>query len=207
MTITHVYFDVGGVLGTSAWDTAQRAGAVDLFELDPAEFDRRHDEAVTLFEAGRLTLDEYLDLTVFYEVRPYSRDEFKSFMRAQSAPFPETIALARELAESRQVRLMTINNESSELNVHRLWRFGLIEIFSTFFSSCWLGVAKPSRRIYESALDMAQADPTRSLFIDDREQNLPPARALGMHTVRYVSPAQLARDLAAHGVLSLPQRD
>ena len=207
VTITHIFFDVGGVLGTSGWNTAQRAAAVDRFELDAAEFDRRHDEAVTSFEEGRITLDAYLDRTVFYESRNYTREEFKSFMLAQSAPFVETIAIARELADSKHYRLMTINNESSELNVHRLRLFGLVDIFSTFFSSCWLGVTKPAKRIYELALTLTQANPAHSLFIDDREQNLPPARALGMHTVRYVSPAQLVRDLAAHGVLSPHKRD
>lgn len=31
---------------------------------------------------------------------------------------------------------MTINNESAELNAHRLQHFGLTDIFATFFSSC-----------------------------------------------------------------------
>ena len=41
-------------------------------------------------------------------------------MLAQSAPFPDTIDLARALARSGRYRLMTINNESAELNQHRL---------------------------------------------------------------------------------------
>jgi putative hydrolase of the HAD superfamily len=200
MTISHIFFDVGGVLGTGGWDTEQRAAAVDRFELDSADFGQRHQEAVGMFEEGRMTLDEYLDVTVFHASRPFTREEFKAFMRSQSDPFLETIAIARELADAKCYRLMTINNESAELNVHRLRRFRLIEIFATFFSSCWLGVTKPSRRIYELALTMSQANPERSVFIDDREQNLPPASALGMHTVKYVSSAQLATDLAALGI-------
>jgi putative hydrolase of the HAD superfamily len=200
MTITHIFFDVGGVLGTGGWDTEQRAAAVDRFELDSADFGQRHQEAVGMFEEGRMTLDEYLDVTVFHASRPFTREEFKAFMRSQSDPFLETIAIARELADAKRYRLMTINNESAELNVHRLRRFRLIEIFATFFSSCWLGVAKPSRRIYELALTMSQANPERSVFIDDREQNLSPARALGMHTVKYVSSDQLTADLAALGI-------
>lgn len=205
MTITHIFFDVGGVLGTGGWDTEQRAAAVDRFKLDAADLSQRHQEAVGMFEEGRMTLDEYLDVTVFHASRPFTRDEFKAFMRSQSDPFLESIAVARELAEARRYRLMTINNESAELNVHRLRQFGLIEIFTTFFSSCWLGVTKPSRRIYQLALTMSQANPERSVFIDDREQNLPPAIALGMQTIRYVSPGQLVTDLAALGVGSAGQ--
>jgi putative hydrolase of the HAD superfamily len=121
-------------------------------------------------------------------------------MQAQSAPFPETIDLARALARTGRYRLMTINNESEELNRHRLDRFGLRDIFSAFFSSCWLGVLKPGRRIYQLALAMSQAAPELSVFIDDRERNLEPARDLGMRVIRYTDAPQLRADLAALGV-------
>ena len=200
MTITHIFFDVGGVLGTGGWDTDQRALACQRFGLDPADFAERHQEAVGRFEEGRMTLDEYLDVTVFDMPRSFTRQEFKAFMLAQSEPFDETIAVARALANARQYRLMTINNESAALNVHRLRHFGLGDIFTAFFSSCWLGVAKPARRIYEVALSIAQANPEHSVFIDDREQNLPPARALGMRTLRYAGAQRLVADLAALGI-------
>jgi putative hydrolase of the HAD superfamily len=50
------------------------------------------------------------------------------------------------------------------------------------------------------ALAMSQADPAASVFIDDRERNLEPAGALGMHTIRYTDAAHLEQDLAALGV-------
>jgi len=198
--ITHLFFDVGGVLGSSGWGAAPRALAVERFHLDGADFDRRHREVVGQWEEGRLTLDEYLDCTVFDVPRPFAREEFKTFMLAQSAPHADTIAVARALAATGRYRLMTINNESAELNAHRLRHFGLAPAFTAFFSSCWLGVAKPSRRIYELALAMAQAEPGASVLIDDREQNLPPARALGMHAIGFTSAHALRRDLAALGV-------
>ena len=95
---------------------------------------------------------------------------------------------------------MTLNNESEELNAYRLRLFGLAPIFTAFFSSCWLGATKPARRIYELALRMAQTEPAQSVFIDDREQNLAPARALGMRVLRFTAPDRLRRDLAGLGV-------
>jgi 2-haloacid dehalogenase len=47
---------------------------------------------------------------------------------------------------------------------------------------------------------MAQAEPSRSVFIDDREQNLAPARALGMHALRFTTADALQHELAALGV-------
>ncbi len=198
--ITHLFFDVGGVLGSSGWGAEARARAVERFDLDGADFDRRHREVVGRWEEGRLTLDEYLDCTVFDVARPFTKEAFAAFMRDQSRPHPDSIALARALAATGRYRLMTLNNESAELNAHRLRLFGLGPIFAAFFSSCWLGVAKPSRRIFELALALSQAEPSGAVFVDDREQNLAPARALGIHALRFTTVDALRRDLAGLGV-------
>jgi putative hydrolase of the HAD superfamily len=200
VTITHIFFDIGGVLGTNGWDREQRVAAVRQFGLDPDELEDRHGESIAMLEQGRMTLDEYLRCTIFYRPRRFELKEFKAFMLAQSAPYLETIEVARGLARTGRYRLMTINNESAELNQHRLEVFGLGDIFGTFFSSCCVGVLKPARRIYEVALAMSQAEPEDSVFIDDRERNLEPARALGMRTIRFTDVAQLRQELAALGV-------
>ena len=198
--ITHLFFDVGGVLGSNAWGSEARDHAVRRFGLDVQDFDRRHREVVGQWEEGRLSLDEYLDCTVFDVPRPFTRDAFRAFMLEQSQPYPETIAIAAALAAGGRYRLATVNNESAELNAHRLRSFGLAPIFSAFFSSCWLGVAKPARRIYELALAISQAEPAQAVLIDDRLQNLAPARALGMHGLPFTTADALRRDLAALGV-------
>src|SRR6185312_2483197 len=104
-------------------------------------------ELVGALESGEISLDEYLDVTVFCETRSFSREEFKGFMFAQSVAWPESIAVVRSLARTRRARLATLNNESEELNVHRIELFGLCGLFPVFFSSCWLGVRKPTRAI------------------------------------------------------------
>lgn len=197
---THVFFDIGGVLGTNGWDREQRASAAERFGLD-GEFDQRHHEVVGDWETGRLSLDEYLDVTVFYEPRGFTRDEFVDFMRAQSEPWTDTIAIARRLARPGGPVLMTLNNESVDLNVWRIESFGLRDLFTAFVSSCWVGAHKPSRLIYERALGIAGAAPGETLFVDDRAQNLAPARALGMDTVRFTDCAALERELRERGLL------
>lgn len=197
---THVFFDIGGVLGTNGWDSEQRAEAARLYDLG-SEFEPRHREIVGDWELGRISADEYLDIAVFYEPRPFSRADFLACMREQSRPDAESIALARRLAGAGEVRLFTLNNESAELNQYRIEKFGLQDIFDAFLSSCWLGVRKPTQRIYTVALAIAQAPPEQSLFIDDRPQNLAPAAARGMHTILYQDPEQLAAALQRSGLL------
>ena len=201
MSLTHVFFDIGGVLGTNGWDHEQRTRALEKFGVEDEDFEHRHQQVVSEFETGAMSLEEYLDVTVFYTPRMFSREDFELYMLSLSEPNPYSIAVAKHLAATGRVRLMTMNNESAVLNVYRIEHFGLKEIFPTFLSSCWLGVRKPSRTFFERGLGIAQAEASASLLIDDRDQNLAPAAALGMHTLRYENPESLARELARYGVL------
>ncbi|HEY4306161.1 MAG TPA: HAD family phosphatase [Gemmatimonadaceae bacterium] len=200
-TIDLVLFDIGGVLGSNGWDREQRAAAVDRFRLDAEDFQYRHEETVGAFESGDITLDEYLDVTVFCSPRDFTEKEFKEFMFAQSEPWLDSIGVARDLSYAGHARLGTLNNESEALNVHRIETFGLAPFFSVFFSSCWLGVRKPTQQIYTRALAMAQVPAERTLFIDDRVQNLRPAAMLGMQTIQFQSAWQLRDELETLGLL------
>ena len=201
MSLTHVFFDIGGVLGTNGWDHEQRTRALEKFGVEDEDFEHRHQQVVSEFENGAMSLEEYLDVTVFYAPRMFSREDFELYMLSLSEPNPYSIQVAKHLAATGRVRLMTMNNESAVLNVYRIDHFGLREIFPTFLSSCWLGVRKPQRAFFERGLGIAQADPKSSLLIDDRDQNLAPAAALGMRTIRFTDAESLAQHLAGYGVL------
>jgi putative hydrolase of the HAD superfamily len=193
--ISHIFFDIGGVLGSNGWDREQRQCAVEHFGLDADDFQWRHEEVVGEWEEGRISLNEYLDVAVFYTGRQFSREQFRQFMCAQSVPFEHTIRLARELSKDSRYTLMTLNNESEDLNIYRIEHFGISQIFEAFISSCWLGVRKPIRRFYQRALGIAHAKPETSLFIDDRQQNLIPASSLGMNVMLFKTADQLRSDL------------
>jgi putative hydrolase of the HAD superfamily len=202
--IRHIFFDIGGVLGSNGWDKEQRQRAVEHFELNADDFHWRHEEVMGEWEEGKITLDEYLDVAVFYTDRPFSRDEFVAFMYSQSVPNEATIGIARALSADSRYTLMTLNNESEELNIHRIEAFGISQIFEAFISSCWLGVRKPIRKFYHRALGIAHAEPASSLFIDDRQQNLTPASSLGMNVILFRSPSQLRSDLERFLDLKIP---
>ena len=203
-TIRHVFFDIGGVLGSNGWDREQRDRAVERFKLDAEDFQCRHEEVVSEWEEGRITIDEYLYITVFYAPRNFSREEFIDFMYSQSVPDEGVVSIARALTGHARYTLMTLNNEADELNRYRIEKFGISEIFEAFLSSCWLGVRKPTRKFYERGLGIAQARPASSLFIDDRQQNITTASALGMNVVLFRSAAQLRSDLERLLDLELP---
>lgn len=201
MSITGVFFDVGGVLLSNGWDRTCRRQVVDRFDLDWEEFRDRHDFVAEPFETGRMTLDEYLHRTVFYRPRSFGPEEFAAAMKAASIEIPGSLDVVGELAET-GVFLATLNNESRELNEYRIDTFGLRSLFSAFFSSCYLGMKKPDDPIYRLALDLSQRRPDEVLFVDDRALNLECAADVGLRTVAFRSPEQLRRDLVDHGLLS-----
>lgn len=195
-----IFFDVGGVCLTNGWDTSARRSAALHFSLDLEEFEERHQTRVDALERDEQSLDGYLDHVVFHRHRSFSREGFTRFMQAQSQPHGSVLSLIRHLASAGSYKLATINNESRELNRYRIDTFRLRDIFSAFFSSCYLGVRKPDARIYEIALDVMQAEPATSLFVDDREENVDGARALGIHAIHVTDLRGLAEQLIHAGV-------
>jgi putative hydrolase of the HAD superfamily len=195
-----IFWDVGGVLLTNAWDHTQRAQALAQFHLDPEEFHARHELLVSPFERGKITLDEYLDRTVFYTQRSFTRDAFRESMFSLSQPFSDVLQFAQSLAESNRYFMGTINNESRELNEYRIQRFGLRNIFRVFVSSCFVGLRKPERDIYRLALEITQMPADRCCFIDDRALNLECAAELGMQAVQMTNLEQLRSDLEKLGI-------
>ena len=196
-----LFFDVGGVLGTNGWDRRSRADACYRFGLEEAEFEDRHEFLAAAFDRGEISLSEYLDRTVFYRERPFSREEFQQFMFDQSRPDPEALELLGELVEAGSCLLATLNNESRELNRHRIEVFGLRRYFSLFLTSCYLGVRKPEPAIYRAALDLTQRAPEECLFVDDREINVGSARMVGIRAVQFRGIGQLRQVLQTEGLL------
>jgi putative hydrolase of the HAD superfamily len=200
--VTAIFSDVGGVILSNGWDRNSRTAATKKFGLEWEEFEDRHDLAFPAFETGRITLDTYLERTVFYRKRSFTREEFIHFIFSQSAEFPESRAVLSNLAATGRYLLATINNEPLEINEWRIRRFNLRRDFKAFFTSCYLGIRKPDEGIYKLALEVTQRSPAECIFIDDRELNLECAKALGMRSILYQNAEQLRQELKANGVIS-----
>ena len=199
--ISTILWDVGGVLLTNAWDRQQRDVVLARFGLDRTDFELRHAEVAESWERDEVSVDEYLRRTVFFQACPFSPSDFVDAVRAESAVLSDTaLRIVRQLAASEEYVLATVNNESRAMNEYRLAKFGLSEIFSAFFTSCYLGVRKPDPRIYQIALDVLQRDPEDVVFVDDRPENVVAAASLGIHAIRYEGSAQLAAELTRLGI-------
>lgn len=185
MKVSALFLDVGGVLLTNGWDRSMRARAAETFKLDYAEMDERHHLTFDTYEEGKLSLDEYLHRVVFYQNRPFSGEEFKAFMFAQSQPYPQMIELVRGIKRSHGVKVAVVSNEGRELTIHRIEKFGLAEFVDFFIVSCFVHFRKPDADIYRIALDIAQAPPERVVYIEDRFMFVEVAQSLGIRGIHH----------------------
>ena len=191
-----ILFDVGGVLLTNGWDHRERAAVVDQFQLDRAEFERRHAEANDAWERDAISATQYLEATVFYEPRSFGKDEFMAAIFAQSKALPDgALGILSELAASHKCMLGVLNNEAREPNEYRFQTFGLRDQVEVAFSSCYMGLRKPGAAIYSRALDILGTPGKRTLFIDDRAENAAAAATAGMQVICFTGADALRSNL------------
>ncbi len=81
--------------------------------------------------------------------------------------------------------------------IHRL---GLADAFDQMVISAEEGLMKPDPAIYRLTLERLGVAPQEAVFVDDREENIAAARALGMHGVLFRSTEQALADLRALGL-------
>lgn len=180
-----VFMDIGGVLLTNGWDHGSRKEAAKIFDLDYEEMDDLHNFIYNVFEIGSISLDEYLDTVIFHQSRNFSKAEFKKFMYEQSTELPKLLSWLKTWKAQTELPVFALNNESRELNDHRIDKFGLHQLFDGFFSSCYLKVRKPDPRIFKKALEMAHVKPKESVYFDDRLMLVNAAKKLGINSIQH----------------------
>ena len=196
---TTIFTDIGGVLLTNGWDREGRKKAAKKFKLDPVETDERHHLTFDTYEAGKITLDEYLKRVVFYEKRDFTVKQFTQFMYELSQPFPEMLALIRGIKVKYGIKIAVVSNEGRELNNYRINTFKLNEFVDFFISSSFVHFRKPDADIFKVALDIAQVPAHQVIYLEDRPLFVQVADGLGIRGILHVDYADTKKQLAAFG--------
>ena len=185
--ITTLFLDIGGVLLTNGWDRNARKNAAETFHIDLEEMEERHHLTYDIYEAGKLSLEDYLNRVVFYEERPFSMEEFRTFMFSRSQPYNEMIDLVHILKAHHHLKTVAVSNEGRELTRYRIQQFDLHEVIDSFVSSCFVHCRKPDMDIYRIALDITQSTPEQVVYIDDRLLFIEVAEGLGIQGIYHTS--------------------
>jgi len=198
--VTALFLDIGGVLLTDGWDHFARKRAAVEFNLDSAEMEIRHHLTFETYEEGKLSLEEYLGQVVFYQDRPFTLAQFRKFMFAQTKPFPNMIDLARRLKEKYRLKIVVVNNEARELNIHRIRKFKLDEFVDSFISSSFVHIRKPDMDIFRLALDIAQTPARQVVYLEDTPLFVQIAESLGIRSILHSDYPTTHTKLASFGL-------
>jgi len=201
-TIKTLFLDMGGVILTNGWGRKSRELAADKFGLDFIDMNERHRMAFDSYETGKMSLRDYLQLTVFYVERPFTPEVFMEYMYQQSQPLPEMLEFVKKLKQLNKLQVVSLNNEGKELNDYRIRTFKLDQLFDAFVSSAFVHLRKPDKDIYKLALDVAYVKPEEALYLDDRLMFVNVARSLGINSIQHVSVEQTKLELAPFGLIT-----
>lgn len=194
MQIQVVFFDLGKVLLNFEWKILLgRAGwnpGTDLGIL----LDRlRSENLMHDYETGRISTKHFLDRLQAFMNFKGTPLEMRRIWDEIFEPMEENIEIMRRIKSRYPVGLISNINESHLNYIETQYEF-IHEIPERVYS-CRAGARKPDSAIYRSAMDRFNVEPGKTLFIDDVEENILGARALGMNTIHYTAGMDLLTEL------------
>lgn len=197
--IKWIFFDVGSTLvdETEAYDHRVR----DIIAGTDITFQEFDDMRIALARQGldgNSATIKHFGLT---KTPWHSEDE---------VPYPDAKSTLAALIQM-GYKLGIIANQKLG-TAERLENWGLRQYFDVIVSSAEIGYAKPDKRIFEKALEIAGCTARESVMVGDRLDNdMIPAKALGMRTVwiknglaQYQS-EELGKDIADVQIASLSE--
>jgi len=93
------------------------------------------------------------------------------------------VELIKEL--KKKYHVVALTNEIREWGAYRIKKFKLRELFEKIIASYDISMAKPDTNIYSYTLDSLGILPEETVFIDNRIENLPSAKELGIKTYHF----------------------
>jgi putative hydrolase of the HAD superfamily len=199
-SVTTIFLDIGGVLLTDGWDRHARKRAAATFALNLAEMEVRHHLIFETYEEGKLTLDEYLKLVVFYQERSFTRAQFRRFLFAQSKAYTDMIGLVQWLKAWYGLKIVVVSNEARELNAYRVRKFKLDGFVDSFITSSFVHLRKPDLDIFRLALDIAQVQAHQVLYIENTPMFVEIAAGMGIRSILHTDYASTCAQLDAFGL-------
>lgn len=203
MSISLVLFDLDGVL--CDYDRSARVAHLAALTGQGAEAVRRAiwDSGLEArADAGLMSGGDYLrDLGVLLGHR-LTLDDWLAARRAATTPKAEVLRLARAVAASRRIAILTNNSRLLTDHLHRVCpEVGELFEDGAILSTASYGATKPAAQAYLRCLDELGAMPGATLFIDDVDSNVAGAIQAGLQAYRFTGTEALARELASRRLI------
>ncbi len=155
-------------------------------------------EFIILFDTGKITPGEFYARAVAkLEARVGYDDFFAAYRDVFSLNQPALDVLKKLTGKC---RLILLSNTDVVRFAFIKSRFPEILIFDDYVLSFEVGFMKPHPEIYQQALRRAGADTKEAVLIDDLEENIRGAEALGLSGILYKRDTDLEKELRALGL-------
>lgn len=113
----------------------------------------------------------------------------------------ETVALLKEIKESKKYKLYALTNWSAETFPWALDNFEFLHWFEGIVVSGVEKSRKPFPEFYKILFDRYQINPAQAIFIDDNIKNVEGALKVGLPTIHFQSAEQTRKELAKSKVI------
>jgi len=200
-----VLFDYGMVLSgppdAAAWSRMRELTGLDEARLHDGYWAFRHD-----YDRGALTGREYWRAVADRVGVVLNAAQIDALLAADldlwTQPNPPMIAWAERLQHA-GVRTAILSNIGDAIAEGVAARLTWLSGFELCIWSHALSLAKPEPAIFLKAAAALHASPDSILFIDDKEENVAAANAVGMQAVRYANHTGFEREMEKRGFASL----
>jgi HAD superfamily hydrolase (TIGR01509 family) len=118
--------------------------------------------------------------------------------RKMLVPIPESMEILRKVR--RRYPLYYLSNVDKATTQYLQEKYHVYELFDGGVLSWQAGMRKPEMEIYQLLIQRFGLTPGKTLYIDDKEPNLVPARWVGFRAILFRSPGDLETEMLAHGV-------
>ncbi|TXE10892.1 HAD family phosphatase [Gelidibacter salicanalis] len=108
-----------------------------------------------------------------------------------------TVAILKKLIDNKDYKVVALTNWSHETFPIALERFEFLHWFEGIIVSGEEKTRKPFKDIYELTLSRFDIEANRAVFIDDNLRNIIAAKDMGINTILFKDPENLAADLKA----------
>lgn len=198
--VAAVLFDFGGVILSSPFeafaDYERRAGLPDglIRRMNATDPDAN---AWARLERSELDVDGFVEEFEAEAARLGHRVDGREVLACLHGELrPEMVTAVERCSSALATGLLTNNVLTDSPGDPDGGGFaGLLEHFDVIVESSKVGCRKPEPRFYELALESLGIAAHEAVFLDDLGINLKPARAMGMHTIKVVDPAEAISEL------------
>ena len=128
------------------------------------------------------------------------RDYYGRWTDMLGGPIPETVEIFRQLKESGKYKLYALTNWQAGLFDIALVRYNFLHWFDGRVVSGEEKMKKPAPEFYQLLLNRHNIKAEEALFIDDNLRNVKAATLLGIESIHFQSPQQLAGELIAYNI-------